>query len=277
LILSPSGAVNFYRAGGAQNELLKLIRPYSEKAEEFSEDYYTVLNYYSLANYPANNFTLRKALHYEHVSDADLLPLLKAGVESRTALSAMEAECVKNALGNAAQVKEIIDSNLTAEEKAQLLADCITISNPKRLQTDLEKAAISNEQADAIEHQEEEDAELEEIDPKGMCAIELMTIVGSKGLSADHVIIIGFDNVNMNWVTKNAFFVAMTRARKSLHLITALRAGGAARSHDFLDQLPDQHLEFGRYTKTVRAVESFDGRNAFIRYLRTLGDMGRRR
>ena len=56
-----------------------------------------------------------------------------------------------------------------------------------------------------------------------MSAVELMTIVGSKGLSADHVIIIGFDNVNMSWVTRNAFFVATTRARRSVHLMTALR------------------------------------------------------
>ena len=65
--------------------------------------------------------------------------------------------------------------------------------------------------------------------------MELMTIVGSKGLSADHVIIIGFDNVNIGWVTGNAFYVAMTRARHSLHIITALKAGGAACPHDFLD------------------------------------------
>jgi ATP-dependent exoDNAse (exonuclease V) alpha subunit len=40
------------------------------------------------------------------------------------------------------------------------------------------------------------------------------------------VIIIGFDNVNMSWVTRNAFYVAMTRARRSLHIVTALKAGG---------------------------------------------------
>jgi hypothetical protein len=60
LILSPSGAVSFYRPNGARDELLELIRPYSERAEEFSEDYYMVLNYYSLAGYPSNNFTFRK-------------------------------------------------------------------------------------------------------------------------------------------------------------------------------------------------------------------------
>jgi len=76
-----------------------------------------------------------------------------------------------------------------------------------------------------------------------------MTIVGSKGLSADHVIIIGFDDVNMSRITKNAFYVAMTRARKSLHILTALKSGGARQAHNFLERLPDEHAEYYSYKK----------------------------
>jgi superfamily I DNA/RNA helicase len=104
-----------------------------------------------------------------------------------------------------------------------------------------------------------------------------MTIVGAKGLSADHVIIIGFDNVNMAWVTRNAFFVALTRARKSLHLVTALKAVGAARAHDFLHRLPDENLEFSRYTKGGRKKENFPGRKKWSDYLGYLNQQGRRR
>ena len=110
-----------------------------------------------------------------------------------------------------------------------------------------------------------------------MCAVELMTIVGSKGLSADHVIIIGFDNVNMGWVTRNAFFVAMTRARESLHIITALRAGGATRPHQFLGQLPDANLEFSKYTKGNRTQTRVATRMDLIQYLQELGRQSRRR
>jgi superfamily I DNA/RNA helicase len=141
----------------------------------------------------------------------------------------------------------------------------------------LEKDVIDKQRIEAIEHQDEEEAELEEIQVKQMSAVELMTIVGSKGLSADHVIIIGFDNVNMNWVTRNAFFVAKTRARRSLHLITALKAGGAARPHAFLDHLPNSHLEFSRYTKSNRERVLFGGRNEFLNYLTSLNTQGRRR
>ena len=147
----------------------------------------------------------------------------------------------------------------------------------KSLQRDLERHAIDRQRIEAIEHQDEEEAELEEIQVKQMSAVELMTIIGSKGLSADHVIIIGFDNVNMNWVSRNAFFVAKTRARRSLHLITALKAGGAAGPHAFLDHLPDAHLEFSRYTKGNRTQVAFGGRHDFLRYLRNLTSQGRRR
>ncbi len=72
------------------------------------------------------------------------------------------------------------------------------------LQRDLERHGVDKQRIEAIEHQDEEEAELEEIQVKQLSAVELMTIVGAKGLSADHVIIIGFDNVNMNWVISDA-------------------------------------------------------------------------
>jgi hypothetical protein len=84
------------------------------------------------------------------------------------------------------------------------------------------------------------------------------------------VIIIGFDNVNMGWITTNAFYVAMTRARRSLHIITALKAGGAARPHDYLNALPDENLEFSKYTKGNRTLTVFGRRNDLIGYLEFL-------
>ncbi len=163
------------------------------------------------------------------------------------------------------------------DKKVEALGKQIRIADPALLRGDLEKDPIDKEQIDSIEHQEEEQAELEEIEVKQMSAVELMTIVGSKGLSADHVIIIGFDNVNMGWVTRNAFYVAMTRARKSLHVITALKAGGAARPHGFLARLPDANLEFSRYTKGKRTQVVLGSRTELIRYLQFLATQGRRR
>jgi len=134
----------------------------------------------------------------------------------------------------------------------------------------MERKAINQEQVAGLEHEEEEEAELEEIEVKRMGAVELVTIVGSKGLSADHVIIIGFDNVNMSWVTKNAFYVAMTRARKSLHILTALQSGGAGQAHGFLDQLSDDYAEFYSYKKSNRSKSQLHGKQGFKDYLSRL-------
>jgi superfamily I DNA/RNA helicase len=277
LILSPSRAADFYRLNDARDELLKLIAPYQQERREFSEDYYKVLNYYSLDRFPTNNFTFRKVLHYEGIDAGELKVLLETCLPSRTPFSKVDNEKIKAALATAKAVREIMESSNTVAQKIEALSEHLQLDDSGLFLQDLKKAAIDDEKVSAVEHQEEEAAELEEIEVKQMAAIELMTIVGSKGLSADHVIIIGFDNVNMSYVTANAFFVAMTRARRSLHMITALKAGGAAHPHDFLDTLPDANLEFSKYTKGERVQTAFEGRGAFRDFLRYLNRQQRRR
>lgn len=265
LILSPSRGVDFYKPNGARDELFSLVAAYRER--KFSHEYYKVLSYYSLANYPLNNFTFRKVLYYEGVRGNELLALLRKCLAEGKSFSALDDEHIKDALDKASKVRDILDSKEPINKKVEALIGHIQINDVTSLQRDLERHAIDRQRIEAIEHQDEEEAELEEIQVKQMSAVELMTIVGSKGLSADHVIIIGFDNVNMNWVSRNAFFVAKTRARRSLQLITALKAGGAAGPHAFLDHLPDAHLEFSRYTKGNRTQVAFGGRHDFLRYL----------
>ena len=92
------------------------------------------------------------------------------------------------------------------------------MSDAGQLSRELETRTISGEGVGRLEHEEEEEAELLESNMQQMSAVELLTVVSSKGLSADHVLIIGFDNVNMKWITKNAFFVALTRARTTLQV-----------------------------------------------------------
>lgn len=101
----------------------------------------------------------------------------------------------------------------------------------------------------------------------GLNVVELMSFQGCKGLTAQHVIIIGFDDVNMKYINENAFYVAMTRARKSLHLITSLGIGGASSSHLYLERLPINELDFRKHTKTdgTIALNSLDAFNSTIR------------
>jgi hypothetical protein len=71
----------------------------------------------------------------------------------------------------------------------------------------------------------------------------MSTIVGAKGLSADHVIVLGCDEVNLARTTWSAFFVALTRARESLTPMTCAGGGGANVLHDFMCSVPDEHAE----------------------------------
>jgi superfamily I DNA/RNA helicase len=277
LILSPSAALKFYSPNDAKKQLFDVLRPHIQQQDEFSEDYYKILSYYSLADYPSNNFTFRKVLYYEKTSREEVATLLSTCTTERKLFAAIEHNAIAGAMAKTKVVRDILNSKTAPEAKVESLTQQIELSDPAALLRDLRNREIDKEHLDAIEYREEEDAELQEIRAKPMSAIELLSFVGAKGLSADHVIILGFDDVNMGWVTGNAFFVAMTRARQSLHVLTALKAGRATRPHHFVDRLPDQNLEFSSYTKKRRAREHFSGRRRWIEYLSKLRAQGRRR
>ena len=275
LILTPAREVNFY--GQSKEKIKSIVAEYQTEDRSFSEEYYQLLSYYSLANNPHNNFTFRKVLSYEDISPEWMREMLDAAMQGDEDLCDLEEHEIRDALSKCNEIKTILDSEKPVSEKLEQISSLIPITDRTKLQSDMERKAINQEEVTRLEHEEGEEAELDEIEVKQMGAVELMTIVGSKGLSADHVIIIGFDDVNMNWVTKNVFYVAMTRARKSLHILTALKSGGARKTHDFLDQLPDEHVEFYSYRKSDRSKNQLQGMQGFKDYLKQLDTFSRQR
>src|SRR3989344_2605356 len=276
LILTPAKEVNFY--GESREKIASIAAEYQAENRYFSEDYYKILSYYSLANNSQNNFTFRKVLHYENVAEARVHELIESAMQNNQNFCDLESEETKNVLQKCNEIKVILEAGgQTIEQKVESITRHIAVADQNRLKEDIERKSINQEEVTEIEHQEEEEAELEEIEVRKMGAVELMTIVGSKGLSADHVIIIGFDNVNMSWITKNAFYVAMTRARKSLHILTALKSGGARQANNFLDQLPDDHTEYSSYKKSNHTKSVLQGKQGFKNYLNNLNSMSQRR
>ncbi len=271
LILTPAREVHFY--GSAKNTLKTIALEYQPEDRSFSESYYELLSYYSLANNPLNNFTFRKVLHYQRISPGRVHELVVASMEIGKDLYELDEPEIQDALSKCNDVRAILDSEDPTMEKLGRISDLIPTIDKIRLQTEIERGDITQEKIAQLEHEEEEEAELEQIEVKRMGAVELMTIVGSKGLSADHVIILGFDNVNMSWITTNAFYVAITRARKSLHILTALKSGGARQAHAFLDQLPDDQVEFCTYKKTNHSKRGLRGKDDFKGYLRSLASV----
>jgi hypothetical protein len=278
LILSPAKEVNFYvdKKFNGRDKLDELVSEYKAETRSFSDDYHQLLSYYSLATNPDNNFTFRKVLHYEKVPEDNVHELIFEAMRDDKNLCGLDTPKIKGTLGKCDKIRTILTAKGTISEKLDQIANLISVADKTKLQKDMEQKAIGREEVAILEREEEEEAEMEEIEVKKMGAVELMTIVGSKGLSADHVIMIGFDNVNMGWVRKNAFYVALTRARKSLHLLTALKSGGAAKPHSFLSQLPDDHLEFYKYCKGVRTKKLLGNRQCFMNYLDYIHRQSRR-
>jgi len=275
LILTPEREVNFY--GQAKEKIKRIATEYQIETRSFSEDYYKLLSYYSLANNPQNNFTFRKVLHYEGGSEEKVHDLLAESMQNNKNFCDSNEQEIKDALNKCNEIKTILDSEKAVAEKLERISNLISIADREKLQIDMEREAINQEEVARLEHEEEEEAELEEIEVKRMGAVELLTIVGSKGLSAEHVIIIGFDNINMNRITKNAFYVAMTRARKNLHILTALKSGGARQAHGFLNQLPGNHTEYYSYKKSNHSKNQLRGKWGFNNYLNNLNFVSTRR
>ena len=275
LILTPAKKVNFY--GKAKEIIHQIVSEYQTEFRAFTEDYYNVLNYYALASNTRNNFTFRKVLFSENIAEEQIHALIVEAIQNNKNFYDLDSEIIKNILVKCGSVKNIIDSNNSIDKMIERLSELVLIKSKENFKNDIGRQRINSAGITKLELEEEEEAELEEVEVKKMGAVELMTIVGSKGLSADHVMIIGFDNVNMSWVTKNAFYVAMTRARKSLHILTALKSGGAKQAHNFLEQLPDDHAEFYSYKKNDRTKNKLHGKWGFKSYLDNINSVSRRR
>jgi superfamily I DNA/RNA helicase len=276
LILTPAKEISFY--GKSKVQIRNIVSEYQTENRSFTEDYYKILSYYSLANNHQNNFTFRKVLYYESLTKTRVHELIEKALRNGQCFCDLDSDEVRTVLQKCNEIKRILEAEgQTIEQKLEDITQYVAIFDKKQLKEDIKRKSINTEEITKIEHQEEEEAELEEIEVRKMGAVDLMTIVGSKGLSADHVIIIGFDDVNMSWITKNAFYVAMTRARKSLHILTALKSGGARQAHNFLEQLPDAHVEYFSYKKSDQTKNQMSGKREFNEYLNRLNLVSSRR
>ncbi len=265
LILTPDKKIDFF--GKFKEEIHQIIADYKVETREFSEDFYKILDYYSLVDQTQDNFLFRKVLYHEKYTIKQVYELIIKTTQNEIDFCKIDSEKVKNILNKCENIKKILDNcKISLDKKIDILSEHISISNRDHLKKDIEHWCIKKAKEE-LESIEEISADVREI--SRMNAIEMMTIVSSKGLSADHVIIVGCDDCNMKYTTTNAFYVAMGRARKSLHIITALKCGGSIKEHDFLNYLPEAHLESNKYTKK-EGLMNLGNKNDFQKYLRSV-------
>jgi superfamily I DNA/RNA helicase len=266
LILTPAKELNFFRS--TREELISLVGEFKRENQVFSEDYFRVLTYYSLAKDPSDNFAFRKVLEYERANVDEVHEYLARALSESKALVDLDSDLLSWIMEKSRGVEEILNATTETEEKVEdIVAAGVEVLDRSLLAKDLKAHEDARRGAEGLQQHEEQRAEAAEMDTQEMSAVELLSIVSAKGLSADHVIIVGFDNVNMRYVTRNAFFVALTRARQTLHLLTALKSGGATTSHQFVHALPEGNVKFEWYNKGNRQSKPFANRREFLSYV----------
>jgi ATP-dependent DNA helicase UvrD/PcrA len=245
LILSHPKDVGSYLGKEQADRLQRLVEEWRLESAGQGEDYYRIKTYYRCAQTPTENFTLRKILHIEAVEISEVHKLIAEALRRGLGLSQLEHPAVAAILETCGRIQHIIDDpGFDAVAKTEEIRKVIRVEYPDRLVEDLKAAPLAG---DASRSDEEE----EEIETAGSVSpIELMSMVGAKGLSADHVVVLGFDDINMKKASPLAFFVAMTRARDSLHLLTTLAARGASEPHHYLDSIPEQHCQHSKHLKS---------------------------
>lgn len=257
LILSPMGNVGKFLGEKAAAELQALLDGFNPDSDPpMSDEYRVVADYYRLALRPSDNWAFRKILHHEGSPDGDVDRIITDALAGSRAIQALEMDAVTSCLATAVTVKGILEGDQPPSEQASTIVGLLGLGDVELLARDLQSVPLSSGRIEDLEAEAEAAADQVGARATHVRPIELMTIVGAKGLSAQHVMVLGCDNVNMSYVNPEAFFVAITRPRFSLHLLVALQARGAAEPHRYLGILDREHTRYSIYKKTGRVHET---------------------
>jgi superfamily I DNA/RNA helicase len=256
LILSPTKEIKFYPKQKAILEgIISEFKPIRNRLVEIC---FRFIDSFRCSNNLTNNFLFRKILHYEGIPQNVIRDYLNQALARDVNFCNLTDPGILNILEKLARLRTVcINDDLSNNQKSSAIVQVLGIDSEAEIpiRTVLENNLVTS------------DIETEVGDIPDASAVDIMTIVGSKGLSADHVIVIGFDNVNFGNISKNAFYVAMTRARLGLHIITSLKAGGSQTAHEYIHQLPEEHISYSKYKKTDRSVEELSSKQEFLSYL----------
>jgi len=136
LILTPAKKVNFY--GQSKEKIADIMAEYQAENRYFSEDYYKILSYYSLANNSQNNFTFRKVLYYENITEARTHELIEGAMQNGQKFCDIESQETKSVIQKCNEIKAILESGgPTIEEKIESIARHIIIADKVRLKEDI--------------------------------------------------------------------------------------------------------------------------------------------
>jgi superfamily I DNA/RNA helicase len=264
LILTPDKKLNFYRgSGNPKDQLIDLVAQWRVIEGGHSEDYRKVQTFCSVAWYPNDNFALRQVLDYMDVPSEIVHAYLAAAIGQERSLAEVLDPPHSDLIDLATRVAESVTADgVDAAARAISVAALIDIDDVVTLTAELEAEPIG------VFGNLADDEAVEVIETAGaVAAVEIMTMFQSKGLSAQHVIVIGCDDVNLKRTAPLTFFVALTRTRHSLHLITSLQSNGSHAPHEYLTALPEDCCDFVAYKKGDRSSTHLTGMAGLVRQL----------
>ncbi len=251
LILGQSGGLTLKKAIPAEKELEKLVAEASGEAESRSADYMRVTNYALAGWYENDNFAVRKLLHQERLKTDEVHELIAEAMKSSRTLGDVVAERHAEAIRKARAVAlHLAETDGVEDQAAAEIDGLIGLADVTALAREITAHPIRRASA----RDEEDEEAIETV--AAVLPVALMAITGSKGLSAHHVVVLGCDDLNLGKTTPLAFFVALTRARESLHLIVSAKAGGSKSAHPFVCELPSDCCDYLAFKKTGRAIET---------------------
>lgn len=242
LILTPGGSKWLIKCG--YDELQSLIDEYADPPFVPSTDYVLVVAYARAGWREDDNFAVRKILSFEGLASSEVHDLVTEASKRPSPLIVVVGDARPEVRERIHRVAAAVSDNAEDVDKmVSTLMNLLRLDDPKALALEL-KANPIRKSTRIDDH--------EEPVPTGgtQPPIAQMTIWASKGLSAHNVMVLGCDNVNMR-ASDLAFFVALTRARKSLRLIVAFHSGGATQAHKFVFDLPEfccDYVVFKRQT-----------------------------
>jgi superfamily I DNA/RNA helicase len=266
LVMSPNKACKMLGSGGRE-QLLQLMSPYRSPARVHSEDYYTIEDCLVWEQNPYDNWLCRRMLaQCKSIDEPSCRAASQKSFADRVPLCMCGDDCIASAQNSCSELRSLIDDHgLSAQTKAKRIADLVRIEDVQGLGEAIESGDLNlNVSPDSAYMDEMADAD--QNNPSALSAVDLLTVTGSKGLSADEVIILGFDQMNMAYIKERAMYVALTRARHHLTLITTL-GGGAFSLPRYFDMLPESDLEFFKFAKTTGGLKSFATRWAYKHYV----------
>lgn len=268
LILSQTGAFSFSKSTSADEELFDFVSEYAEVDAARCGAYYRVLAYYAAGKDLEDNFAVRKILDFAGLSAGDVHLLVEEAMDRGVTLVTVLLERREDIVSKMGQTVAILDTARNDPEGvAPELIELLGLTNADQLAKDLAADPIGDGAA------KREDDEAIETAPMALSPVALMTLIGSKGLSAHHVVVLGCDEMHMEKTTELTFFVGTTRARQSLHLIASRGVEGAQGLHQYLLDLPEECCQYATYTKT-NGESPQEGRQGLLDAI-SLWDKGR--